>query len=173
MKAGTMECPLKSREGAGQLLDFCSGVSPAAAGPLAHHIAQCAECREFASRQQSVWEAMDAWQAPAVSADFDRRLYRRLEAQAPWWERLALSARRMSWGRISWGRAIPGTALAGVVLAAGVLLLRPDAPSIPSRTANEPAKVESIRPEQVEYTLDTMDVLNEFSRHADSPQSKL
>jgi hypothetical protein len=163
-----MDCPLKTREGTGQLLDFCSGESPAGAGPLAQHIAHCAECREFASRQQSVWEAMDAWKAPAVSADFDRRLYTRLEAQASWWERLVLSVRRMSWGH-----AIPGTALAGVVLAAGFLLLRPDAPPIPSRATIEPAKVESIRPEQVEYTLDTMDVLNEFSRQADSPQSKL
>jgi len=168
-----MDCPLKTREGAGQLLDFCSGESPSIAGPLARHIAQCAECREFASGQQSVWEAMDAWEAPAVSPDFDRRLYSRLEAQASWWERLVLSVRRMSWGPASWGRAIPRTALAGVLLAAGVLLLRPDAPPSPNRAANEPAKVESIRPEQVEYTLDTMDVLNEFSRQADSSQSRL
>jgi len=168
-----MECPLKTREGVGELLDFCSGALPAGAGPLAQHIAHCAECREFASRQQSVWEAMDAWKAPAVSADFDRRLYSRLEAQASWLERLMLSVRRMSWGRTSWGRAIPGTALAGVVLAAGFLLLRPDAPPLSNRAGTEPAKVESIRPEQVEYTLDTMDVLNEFSRQADSPQSKL
>jgi len=168
-----MDCPLKTREGAGQLLDFCSGESPAGAGPLAQHIAHCAECREFASRQQSVWEAMDAWQAPPVSADFDHRLYSRLEAQASWWERLMLSIRRMSWGHTSWGGAIPGTAFAGVVLATGVLLLRPDAPPIPSRATIEPAKVESIRPEQVQYTLDTMDVLNEFSRQADSPASKL
>ena len=168
-----MDCPLKTREGAGQLLDFCSGGSLSVAGPLAQHIAECAACREFASGQQSVWEAMDAWQTPAVSADFDRRLYSRLEAQDSWWERLVLSVRRMSWGGASWGRAIPGTALAGVLLTTGVLLLRPDAPPSPNRAANEPAKVESIRPEQVEYTLDTMDVLNEFSRQADLPQSKL
>jgi hypothetical protein len=37
------------------------------------------------------------------------------------------------------------------------------------------AQVESVQPEQVERTLDTMEVLDEFSHHvrADGPDSKL
>jgi hypothetical protein len=60
-----------------------------------------------------------------------------------------------------------------LLLMAGVMLQR--SAVSPTPAPSDTAQVESVQPEQVERTLDAMEMLNEFSRHvrADSPDSKL
>ncbi|MEO8592558.1 MAG: hypothetical protein ABI759_04480 [Candidatus Solibacter sp.] len=167
-----MDCPLQSREGAQLLLERCTGGAHAApAGDLVRHIAECAVCRAFTEQQRSVWEAMDTWEAAPVSADFDQRLYRRIAAQTSWWERLLLPLRQASFGR-----SIPAAAMAGLLVMAGIVLVRPGvSPVAPPARAVEHAQGETLQPEQVEYTLDSMEVLEEFSQRVrpDAPESKL
>jgi hypothetical protein len=58
-------------------------------------------------------------------------------------------------------------------LTAGVLLQHPAISPPPA--PNDMAQVDTVQPEQVERTLDAMEMLNEFSHHVrtDSPDSKL
>ena len=77
-----MKCPMETRENAQLLLDYCTRkLEPESAAALERHIAVCGACRKFASGQRAVWQALDAWEAAPVSADFDSRLYRRIETR--------------------------------------------------------------------------------------------
>jgi uncharacterized membrane protein len=60
-----------------------------------------------------------------------------------------------------------------LLVMAGVVLERSAVSPVPA--PNDLAQVESVQPEQVERTLDAMEVLDQFSRHVrtDSPDSKL
>ena len=163
-----MNCPLETRENAQVLLDYCTRkLEPESVAILERHIAVCSACREFASSQRAVWEALDAWEAAPVSADFDSRLYRRIEARA-WWRDLL---RRPFRPAMLW-RGVPATAMACLLVMAGIVLQRSAVSPTP---APDDTQVEAVQPEQVERTLDAMEMLNEFSRHvgADRPDSKL
>ena len=164
-----MNCPLETRDSAQLLLDYCTRkLEPESVAILERHIALCDACREFAGGQRAVWEALDAWEAAPVSADFNSRLYRRIEAQVSWWDLLRRPFRpAMLW------RGVPATAMACLMVMAGVMLQR--SAVSPEPASNDTAQVESVQPEQVERTLDAMEMLSEFSRHVrtDSPDSKL
>ena len=41
----------------------------------------CARCRELAEAQRLVWSALEAWPPAVVSANFDERLFRRIEIE--------------------------------------------------------------------------------------------
>ncbi len=152
-----MKCPIETRESAEVLLAYCARKLDAArTGILEEHIRICPVCREFADAQRAVWEALDAWEAAPVSADFDRRLYRRIENEVGWLDLLLRPLR--PWVARN---ALPIAAAVAVVLTAGVLLDRPAAaPPAPE----ESAQVESLQPEQVEKALDDMQVVREFHR---------
>ena len=161
-----MNCPLKTRENAQLLLDYCTRKLEAEqVVALERHIAGCGACREFAQSQRAVWEALDGWEAAPVSTDFDRRLYRRIEEQAPWWSALLRP--------IALWRNLSAAAMVCLLVMAGVVLERSAVSPVPA--PNDLAQVESVQPEQVERTLDAMEVLDQFSRHVrtDSPDSKL
>jgi hypothetical protein len=168
-----MNCPMESRENAQLLLDYCARkLEPEWEAKLEGHVATCGACGEFARRQRAVWEALDGWEAAPVSTDFDRRLYRRIEAQVSWWDLLVrplLSPFRTVTPR----RTLAGAAAACLLLTAGVLLEHPAIS--PAPVPNEMAQVDTVQPEQVERTLDAMEMLNEFSHHVrtDGPDSKL
>jgi len=61
-----------------------------------------------------------------------------------------------------------------LLVVAGVLLERPALSPAPA-SPGDMAQVDTIQPEQVERTLDAMEMLNEFSHHVrmDNPNSKL
>ncbi|MGA2040713.1 MAG: zf-HC2 domain-containing protein [Bryobacteraceae bacterium] len=153
-----MKCPLEAREDREILVAYGSrALGGSDAELLEAHVESCAACREFVREQRAVWEALDGWEAPAVTADFDRRLFARIEGEISWWQRL--------WGRMGlrlvYG-ALPVTAVACLVLA-GVLLDWPSprrAPAPPVTTAH----VESLQPDQVVHALDEMEVLDQFNR---------
>jgi hypothetical protein len=169
-----MNCPLETREGAQLLLDYCTrklDADPAAA--VERHIAICRDCREFASSQRAVWRALDGWEAAPVSADFDSRLYQRIENEVCWWDLILRPFRP-----ITLRRSLPATAMTCLLVVAGVMLERPGVS--PAPVPKDVIQVESVQPEQVEHALDQMEILSEFSRHVrtdrvttDPPDSKL
>jgi hypothetical protein len=164
---------MESREHAQWLLDYRAGkLEPELAARLEEHIASCGACEEFARGQRAVWEALDTWEAAPVSTDFDRRLYRRIEAQVAWWE-LLVRPFRSGFRTMTPRRILAATAAACLLLTAGVLLEQPAV--LPAPAPTDMAQVDTVQPEQVERTLDAMEILNEFSQHVstDRPGSKL
>jgi hypothetical protein len=160
-------CPLETRENAHLLLDYCTRkLEPESASVLERHIAVCSACRNFANGQRAVWQALDSWEAQPVSLDFDRRLYRRIEARSPWWDVLL-----RPFTIVTLRRGLPAAVMTCLLVVAGVLLERPAAPPAPG----DVVQVDSVQPEQVERALDAMEMLAEFSHHvrAESPAPKL
>lgn len=154
-----MNCPIQHPETTEILLDFCAGKLPAdTAAQLQRHIDACADCREFSQRQSQVWSDLDAWEAGPVSASFDSRLYARIaevEQRPSWKQRLA--------GRASWRPVmVAGLATAAVVIA--LVVPSPHRDSVaPPLTPVENSRADSIEPEQVEKTLEDLDMLNQLS----------
>jgi len=144
------------------LVAYAAGaLDPETARALERHLAGCAACRSMAADQIAVWKALDAWEAPAVSPDFDRRLYRRIDqgVRLSWWERLTRPFRPMPLRQ-----ALPLTASAGLLLMAGLLLQHPR----PIAPVDRHSEV--VRANQVERTLDDLDLLRQFGT-ADSTES--
>jgi anti-sigma factor RsiW len=157
-----MICPIQIRKPE-MLLAYAAGdLDPESARLLEAHLAGCSACREIAKDQATVWKALDGWEAPPVSPDFNRRLYGRIDQglQLSWWERLTRPFRPMPLRQ-----ALPLTATAGLLLMAGLLLqhTRPLAPAAPSG--------EIVRADQVERTLDDLDLLHQFNGTAATAES--
>src|SRR5579871_504203 len=92
-----MTCPIE-RHNPELLVAYVAGqLDPQSVTALESHFADCPECRAEAAGQAALWTALDAWEAPAISPDFNRRLYSRIadESRLPWWERFLQSFRLM------------------------------------------------------------------------------
>jgi anti-sigma-K factor RskA len=160
-----MNCPINSGDGE-HLLDYAAGKltgEPRARMEL--HIANCPDCREFAGGQQTVWQALDAWEPAAVSMDFDRRLYQRIEQKATWWSRITGSLNPL------FRHALTIAAAAGVLVVAGLLMNRPSASPVPP--VEQSAQVESLTPDQMQAALDDMEMLREFNHLVPGHESKM
>jgi anti-sigma factor RsiW len=163
-----MKCPLEAKRNE-VLLEYSSGKLDAADVPLLEgHLESCSACREFVQAQRAVWDALDVWEPAPVSADFDRRLYQRLDTRESWFRRWVWPSQPFGLGR-----AVPIAASAAVVLVAGLLIQRTVAPRLePQR---DTAQMEALQPEQVVGALDEMEALSQLSRpvRADNADSKL
>jgi len=147
-----MKCPSESPEN-GLLLEYCSGrLAPPAAAALDRHLESCPRCARECARQRAVWNALDLWEAEPVTPDFDRRLYRRLEAgrSAAWWRRIVPPSLLRP--------ALPLAAAAALLLA-GVWLQRPA--GVRTAPPAEP-RAQAMELEQVERTLDDLEMLRQF-----------
>jgi hypothetical protein len=165
-----MRCPIETGESAELLLAYCARKLDAdSMAILERHIGICPACREFAGGQRAVWEALDAWEAsPVAAADFDRRLYRRIEQEVSWWDRMMRPVRPLLFRQ-----GLPIAAAAGLVIVAGVLLERPA--SVPMAQAPVSAQVDIVAPEQAEHALQEMEMMREFNRlvHPDAAEPKM
>jgi anti-sigma factor RsiW len=121
---------------------------------LEQHLGGCVACRSKAADQATVWKALDAWEAPPVSPDFNRRLYGRIDqaVSLSWWERLTRLFNPMPLRQ-----ALPLTATAALLLMAG-LLLQHDGALAPAVAPQR----QTVRADQVESTLDDLDLLRQF-----------
>ena len=164
-----MICPLENPENTKVLLDYgARKLDSASTAILERHMELCPSCRKFAAGQRALCEAMDSWEAPPVSQDFNRRLYRRIEQEVSVWDMLARPFRPFFVRR-----GFPVAAAACLLVLAGVLIDQP--PGAPADPQKDMAQVESVQPEQVEQALDAMEMLSEFSHHVrgDGQESKL
>ena len=148
-----MTCPIEDRHPEILVAYAVGELDREIATALERHLADCAACRLVVAGQAGVWKALDAWEAPPVSPDFDRRLYRRIDEglRPSWWDRLTGPLRFMPFRQ-----ALPLTASAGLLLIAGVLLHHP------SPVAPAAAQPQVVRAVQVEHTLDDMDLLRQL-----------
>lgn len=150
-----MRCPIETQENAELLLAYCARrLDLETAAVLEHHMESCPACRTFHENQKAVWRALDLWEAMPVSDDFDRRLYNRIETEgSPLWRRLLrplqpLLARQ----------SIPLAAAACLLVMAGILLEHPGNLTTPV----PPTRAEVVQAEQVERTLEDLELLREF-----------
>ena len=151
-----MNCPLHSEETAGILLDYTARrLDENSKAMLERHMASCSECAAFRDEQAMVWTALDAWEATPVSMDFNRNLWARIDAAeaAPWYVRMGHALRLGSW------KPVAPLALAGLVIAAGFLM---DHPANRAPVGGASAKVSVSEADQVEATLDDIELLYQF-----------
>lgn len=151
-----MNCPTGTQEGSALLLAYSSRKLDAQAAVLLdRHLESCTACSGFVRGQSAVWNALDLWEAPPVSVDFNRRLYQRIEQRVSWWDMLIRPFRP------AFGYALPIAAAAGVVLMAGLLLDRPSAGPIVAGTQS--AQAEALQPDQMEHALAEVEMLDQVN----------
>ena len=157
-----MKCPLENRENSEILLEYSSRtLNGSDTQRLEAHLGECQACRDFVRGQRAVWEALDGWEAEPVSADFDRRLFQRIEREVSWWRRMR--------GHVGLLLGYPALSLAAVaaLLLMAVWLERPS----PSRApAPAPVQANMLQPDQVVEGLDEMEILDQFN-HMMKPDS--
>jgi anti-sigma factor RsiW len=148
-----MNCPVKTQENREWLLDYSAGrLDRQHAVMVERHVEACPDCARFVAGQRVVWEALGQWEAQEISADFNRRLYQKIGQAKP-----------RNWLQLLWRPLVP-VAAACLLIVAGVAL----------HTPTVPPRVESVEPEQVERTLDDLQMLRELAltpaREAKTPQ---
>lgn len=147
-----MRCIKGNKEGAEILLDFCSGkLEPGPRNEFERHIAGCAECRAQVDAQRLVWDALEQWAPPAVSPEFNPRLYARVAADASGWRKWLPGFFRPAVPLSIWKSAALATACA--VLMAAFLMRAPH-----SHETAQP-DTEKVDIEQVANTLEELDML--------------
>jgi hypothetical protein len=156
-----MNCPTKRNEDVEILLDYCAKkLSPLQTAEFELHLKQCADCSRVVEAQTKVWNALEEWAPPPVSANFDARLYARIaqDQAAPGWQ---LWLRRVFQPAVPytlWKSAVP-LAAACAVLAAGLALRTPDVTDSAKHSIKQQVRAEKVDIEQVEQTLEDFDIL--------------
>lgn len=152
-----MKCPREIGEDAELLSYSALRLEGSRADELEAHLEACAVCREFVAEQRSVWQALDGWEAAPVTADFDRRLYGRIEQEGNAWDSLL---RPLRW--LTLRHAVPVAAAACLLVVAGWMVeQRPARVVAPPPTT---ARAAAFQADQVEHALDDMNMLSDFTR---------
>lgn len=141
-----MRCPSESHDGPERLLAFNSQRLEADRA-LEAHVRECASCSALVAEQRAVSDALDLWEAPPVTVDFDRRLYERIARETSWWDFLVRPFRPALGPR--W---VPVAAAAGVLIAVGLWMSRPAVAPVPP-----------LPPDQAAAALQEMQVMQDFS----------
>jgi hypothetical protein len=159
-----MICPMENGDHT-ELLAFSAGkLQEARSGEIREHLETCSACLEFVAGQGEVWRALDAWEPPAVTGDFDRRLYGRIEQEVRWWDRYVHAL-----GPLLVRQWLPIAAAACLIVVAGLVSRQPADVPPPAQAA----QVESLQPEQVDHVLDDMQMLGDFTKAARSDAGEL
>jgi len=166
---------MENVEGEELLLNYVSGALDAqAAASFDEHMLSCAACREFAHGQKAVWGALDLFEPASISADFDRRLYQRIE-KISWLGRLWDGAVAGFSSPMLTHRGLPVAAAVAVLAIAGFIWEHPAArPAQPQSPLS--AQVQTLQPDQVQHALDDMEMLRGFNhlmRSEPSDSSKM
>lgn len=152
-----VECPLLSGgDHAERLLEYANRkLSPESSLLIEQHASQCRPCSAFVESQRAVWSALDEWEAAEVSADFDRRLWARIdiEEQAPWYARAW--NRMTNFGEANWRPVVP--VAAALVLAAG-LWIKPF-----SGITGSTEPLVRVDADQLESALEDLEMLRQMS----------
>lgn len=147
-----MRCPIQADKPE-VLLDYCSRkLSPEAELSVGSHLTLCPECMSVVQAQWEVWEVLNGWEPDEVSSDFDERLFARIDDQRRWW-------RFRTWKPLS-----IAAACATALLAA--LLFNPEParePAASGTAVTDSSRIETLEPEQLERTLEDMEMLRQLS----------
>jgi hypothetical protein len=149
-----MNCLLKPTEQQDLLLRHLAGdLAGETLRSWQRHLSSCSDCRSLLESQQILDADLSSWQPPAISPDFDQKLWARIELDRqqvrPWWQRyLVLDG--------SWRFAVP-VALAACLLL-GYFVFSP---------TPEVMQAEDI--EQVERTLDDLEALQTLHSQSEDP----
>jgi len=135
---------------------------------LQRHLEGCPECAETSEAQLVVWKALDAWKAPDVSAGFNRALYAKIAAlgATPWYDRWSASL------KVIFAQPALPLAFAGFLVALGFVLDHPSAAVTPAAAVHQSAiKVSAKEADQVEKTLDDLEMLRQFDLNSEEKQA--
>lgn len=155
-----MQCPTQNGKDPELLLRYCAGrLKEAESVALRVHLGDCRSCRVWVEEQQNLWGTLDALDEVQISPDFNRRLYRRLEAEtrepvAKQWARM-LAAR---WLPFSWKPVLPLAAACAMLIA--VLWMREPVHAVHPDEGK--IRMENVDLEQVERTLEDLDMLKQL-----------
>lgn len=170
-------CPSKSEEAIDLLLDYSAGRLDAQRTLLLErHMDGCADCAHFRHEQAAVWQALDAWEPAPVSIDFNRRLWQRIDADAssPWYSKAGLrqlvDALRLASTKSAMKPAIP-LAVALLAIAGGFLMDHPGARTVQPNLSDS-SRVSISEADQVERTLDDIQLLHQFDFAGDEQAGK-
>jgi anti-sigma factor RsiW len=153
-----MKCPTETPESVDVLMAYIADKLDAQqTATLAGHVAGCPACRAFTRNQLTVDRALDSWEAPPASPDFDRRLYLRIGQEVSWWNLLLRPFRP-----VMVSRALPICAAAGLLIAVGLWIERPGV--LPNVPVPKSAQMDSLRPDQAQRALEEMDMMQQFSQ---------
>lgn len=167
-----MSCPIRSGEHTDHLLAYSAGkLRGDAAAKLELHMRECVDCAAIGASQSAIWNLLDTWEARPVSADFNRRLYARIDAaaSASWWDKMTSSINEFL--RPVFARPAFPLAAASLLIVAGFVLDHPGKMS--NSKANQAAlqvssvEINKSEVDQVEATLDDIDVLLLFDSKSD------
>jgi hypothetical protein len=153
-----MECPIHN-EAAEIVIDYCAGALESnRKSEFERHLRDCADCIRVVNAQREVWETLDRWTPPAVSDNFDARLYARIaqENSAPAWVRWMRRVFQPPVPMAAWKPAV-SLAAACAILAAGLVVRAPHPADNPAPMHEMHA--EHVDLEQVQTALDDIDVL--------------
>lgn len=159
MNAKNNQCPMQNGN-AEILLSYCArSLEPEQVAEIEQHLQACAECRAWAAEQQTVWTAMDAWEAEPVSPEFDAALFARIAAseRPSAWERWTEPVRQFLAGGWGWRPVWPAAAIAlTLVIALSI--------ENPFRTepAAQTVKLEAQEIEQAELALEDLEMLRQL-----------
>jgi anti-sigma factor RsiW len=155
-----MDCLHNNKQGAEILTGHLAGtLDRARAADLERHVEDCPNCRALLQ----VWDHLDEFPAPALSEDFDHRLYARIakEARMPWWRRMWLPT--VSLWRPLWRPVLP-LAAACAVLVLALAVRNPDADESVKQVRIEQGASPEI--EQVVQALDDLELLSPVGSEA-------
>ena len=156
----TTHCPSED-----VLLDYTAGcLDPAQAAMFERHAEQCAHCAALRNAQAAVWQSLDEWKPAAVSAGFNRELWRRIdvEAQTLSWSQRLVSAMHFK----LWKQVAPLAVAMALVVTAFVLDHSTPQPGKVVSTTGAAIVVTVGEADQLERTLDDMQLLHEVDAEA-------
>jgi anti-sigma factor RsiW len=152
------------------LPDYIAGrLNRAQASRFEAHAEHCARCGAMRMSQAAVWQSLDEWKPAAVSAGFNRELWRRIDAdarQSSWTRDLAAALEFNFWKRLA------PLAVAVALIATGFMFdhagkqpgtHQPDSPSSIVVTASEA--------DQLDRALDDIQLLHEVDAPAEPASS--
>ncbi|MBZ2185972.1 MAG: hypothetical protein K7J46_14775 [Bryobacter sp.] len=150
-----MNCLLKPPEQQALLFRYLAGdLTGETLCSWQRHVASCPDCQHLVQSQENLEAILSSWQPPAISADFDQKLWARIELDRqhtqPWWLRYL----SLDWG---WRLAVPAALTACLIL--GFFVLSP---------APEVMQAEDI--EQVERMLDDLEALQALHPQPEDPR---
>lgn len=140
------------------LLDYTAGrLDPAKALLFERHADGCARCASLRVTQAEVWASLDAWKPEPVSAGFNRELWRRIDAMKTpsWSDRLAAAVHFNVWKRVA-----PLAVALALVVTAFVFDHSTNQPVAPVSPTNAAMVVTATQADQLEQTLDDMQLLH-------------